>query len=150
MTIIRAIDKGHLIGYRLPVSGHRRVLISEVEKWMDSTGIPKDLLHDEYGLGTSEQGEPVPICNKPDWCLVSKDGSTAICPRVERTSAQEMRAGFTSSILCFSQGLCPHQLRSLSRWTLTGNGASISVSQPWKATCMTISSRPLASASKGW
>ncbi len=59
-TIIRAIDKGHLIGYRLPVSGHRRVLINEVEKWMDSTGIPKDLLHDEYGLGTSKQGEPMP------------------------------------------------------------------------------------------
>lgn len=59
-TIIRAIDKGHLIGYRLPVSGHRRVLIHEVEKWMDSTGIPKDLLHDEYGLGTSKQGESLP------------------------------------------------------------------------------------------
>lgn len=25
---------------------------------------------------------PCPVCKKPDWCMVSKDGSAAICPRV--------------------------------------------------------------------
>ncbi len=35
------------------------------------------------------RANPCPICNKPDWCLVSKDGSTAICPRVE----SDKRAG---------------------------------------------------------
>lgn len=32
-----------------------------------------------------------PICGKPDWCLVSADGQTAICPRVEEGSIK--RAG---------------------------------------------------------
>ena len=27
--------------------------------------------------------EPCPICDKPDWCLVSADGSAAICSRIE-------------------------------------------------------------------
>ena len=97
-----------------------------------------------------EQGEPVPDIHKPDWCLVSKDGSTAICPQVESDKRAGDAAGFRVINPLLQPSLCPHQLRSLSRWTLTGNGASISVSQPWKATCMTISSRPLASASKGW
>lgn len=28
------------------------------------------------------KNRPCPVCHKPDWCMVTKDGSTAICPRV--------------------------------------------------------------------
>lgn len=28
------------------------------------------------------KSHPCPVCKKPDWCLVAKDGSAAICPRV--------------------------------------------------------------------
>src|SRR5262245_27235458 len=28
---------------------------------------------------------PCPICGKADWCLVTEDGSAAICPRTEST-----------------------------------------------------------------
>jgi len=30
--------------------------------------------------------KPCPVCNRPDWCLVSADGTAAICPRTERDS----------------------------------------------------------------
>lgn len=34
---------------------------------------------------------PCPICGKPDWCLVSADGTAAICPRVSDGAEQEIR-----------------------------------------------------------
>ena len=27
-----------------------------------------------------------PICGKPDWCLIARNGSAAICPRIEEKS----------------------------------------------------------------
>ncbi|MHC4618378.1 MAG: hypothetical protein ACYTEQ_11570 [Planctomycetota bacterium] len=30
--------------------------------------------------------KPCPVCSKPDWCLVAKDGSAAICARTEQGS----------------------------------------------------------------
>lgn len=32
---------------------------------------------------------PCPICGRADWCLISPDGSAAICPRVEQGSVKE-------------------------------------------------------------
>lgn len=29
---------------------------------------------------------PCPVCGKPDWCLVAKDGSAAICSRIQEGS----------------------------------------------------------------
>jgi hypothetical protein len=35
------------------------------------------------------RSDPCPVCERPDWCLVSEDGSVCICPRVE----SDRRAG---------------------------------------------------------
>lgn len=37
----------------------------------------------EHGFNPVTRQNPCPICEKPDWCLVSADRSAAICPRVE-------------------------------------------------------------------
>lgn len=29
------------------------------------------------------KAKPCPVCSKPDWCLLSQDGSACICPRIE-------------------------------------------------------------------
>ena len=39
------------------------------------------MMFDKYSRVSSEH--PCPICGKPDWCLIARDGSHAICPRVE-------------------------------------------------------------------
>lgn len=33
------------------------------------------------GFVRVSKSKPCPVCSKPDWCLVAKDGSAAICPR---------------------------------------------------------------------
>lgn len=33
---------------------------------------------------------PCPICQRPDWCLISEDGSAAICPRTPDGSVKEI------------------------------------------------------------
>ena len=32
---------------------------------------------------------PCPVCDKPDWCLVAKDGSAAICARISEGSVKQ-------------------------------------------------------------
>ena len=45
------------------------------------------------GFQRAAKSRPCPVCGKPDWCLIAKDGSRAICPRV--ISAQPWgEAGF--------------------------------------------------------
>jgi hypothetical protein len=34
------------------------------------------------------KSNPCPVCGKPDWCLVAKDGSAAICARIEDGSTK--------------------------------------------------------------
>lgn len=34
------------------------------------------------------RSNPCPVCDKPDWCLVAKDGSAAICARIEDGSVK--------------------------------------------------------------
>ncbi len=34
--------------------------------------------------------KPCPICQRPDWCLISEDGSAAICPRTPDGSVKEI------------------------------------------------------------
>ena len=41
---------------------------------------------------------PCPVCGKPDWCLVSQDGSAVICPRTSQGSFRDLgEAGFLHS-----------------------------------------------------
>jgi hypothetical protein len=37
----------------------------------------------QAGWRRVSRARPCPICERPDWCLVSADGTAAICPRVE-------------------------------------------------------------------
>jgi hypothetical protein len=45
------------------------------------------------GFVRVSKGKPCPVCSKPDWCLVAKDGSAAICPRLP-SNKQIGDAGF--------------------------------------------------------
>ncbi len=38
------------------------------------------------------RSKPCPVCGKPDWCLVSEDGSTAICPRTPEGAVKQTKA----------------------------------------------------------
>lgn len=38
----------------------------------------QELLRDNY---RATKRRPCPVCGKPDWCLIAKDGTTAICSR---------------------------------------------------------------------
>lgn len=43
-TIIRAIDRGDLPGFRIPGSTHRRIPGLRLREWMERHGIPLDRL----------------------------------------------------------------------------------------------------------
>jgi hypothetical protein len=45
------------------------------------------------GYIRATRNRPCPICGKPDWCLVAKDGSSALCPRV-RSLEDRGEAGY--------------------------------------------------------
>lgn len=45
------------------------------------------------GFVRVSKSKPCPVCSKPDWCLVAKDGSAAICPR-SPSEKQIGEAGF--------------------------------------------------------
>ncbi|MCP4261786.1 MAG: AAA family ATPase [Planctomycetes bacterium] len=47
------------------------------------------------GYQRVSRGNPCPICGKSDWCLVAKDGSAAICPRISQGAVRYIQeAGY--------------------------------------------------------
>jgi len=59
-TVIREFDQGRINGYRLPRSGHRRMMLTDVLDWMKENGIPVDRLDAEFGLDKGQPEQPVP------------------------------------------------------------------------------------------
>ncbi len=51
-------------------------------------GDTSDNRHGAGGWVRVSTARPCPVCEKPDWCLVSPDGDAAICQRVEPGSAK--------------------------------------------------------------
>jgi hypothetical protein len=49
------------------------------------------------------EARPCPICNKADWCLISPDGTAAICPRVK----SEVRAGKAGFLHRLAESVAP-------------------------------------------
>lgn len=49
------------------------------------------------GFRRVTRSNPCPICKKGDWCLIARDGTKAICPRVE-SSTPAGDAGFAHSL----------------------------------------------------
>jgi hypothetical protein len=56
------------------------------------------------------RGKPCPVCQKPDWCLVARDGSAAVCTRVEspKRIGKEEHAGWLH-VLRFDRQRSPQQ-----------------------------------------
>lgn len=77
---------------------------------------------------------PCPVCGKPDWCLVSEDGTAAICPRVEagaikrvgdagwlhRIGPSQQRFGSRSVHLTASEPQQPDFAELARRWADVG------------------------------
>ncbi|TWT40190.1 hypothetical protein KOR42_49320 [Thalassoglobus neptunius] len=60
-----------------------------------------------------------PVCRKPDWCLVSRDGGAAICPRVSEGAVKDLgEAGYL------------HLLSEQRGWTPAPRVQSVSVPEP--------------------
>jgi phage/plasmid primase-like uncharacterized protein len=73
-------------------------------------------VHREYytiknGWQRVNKSKPCPVCGKHDWCLISQDGSAAICPRIESSR----RAGEAGYLHKLSE---PHQLQRYSPITI--------------------------------
>jgi len=58
------------------------------------------------GFVRVSKGKPCPVCSKHDWCLVTKDGSAAICPR-SPSNKQVGDAGFLHRL---SESFSAHQI----------------------------------------
>ena len=45
-------------------------------------------MNSENMIRVSKQ-RPCPVCGKPDWCLIARDGSAAICARIAEGSVKQ-------------------------------------------------------------
>ena len=53
----------------------------------------------------ASKAKPCPVCSKPDWCLVSPDGSAAICQRIQEGSIKKCGdAGYLHVLVGWSRG----------------------------------------------
>ena len=77
---------------------------------------------------------PCPVCGRPDWCLVAKDGSAVICPRVAEGSVKKCGdAGYLHILENRHNGHDRHKCRVNERRLVTsvqiGNTSSKDFSQ---------------------
>lgn len=56
------------------------------------------------------KAHPCPICGKPDWCSVSRDGMAVICPRIQEGSVRWVGAGGGGYLHRIGDGALDRQL----------------------------------------
>lgn len=80
------------------------------------------------------KASPCPVCDKPDWCLIAKDGSAAICQRIEEGSVKKCgNAGWLHILIDRHNGHNRHRRnakdRHLTKMTVITHGRPVDFRQ---------------------